>query len=166
MGAAVKEVVGHYIGGQAVAGTSARFGDVFNPATGEVELLDYAVVEDCGTMVNPMLVAGQAHGAVTQGIGQALMEHAIYDGQGQLLSGSFMDYAMPRADNFPPFRIDFSEIPSASNPLGVKGVGEGGTTPAPAVIVSAIVDALKHTGIENIEMPVTSERIWRALTGS
>ena len=138
-----------------------------DPETGHVTLVDYAQIDDCGRVINPLLAEGQVHGGIAQGAGQALMEGPIHDRQsGQIVAGTMLDYAMPRADNFPPFRIDFSEIPSASNPLGVKGVGEGGTTPAPAVIVSAIVDALKHTGIENIEMPVTSERIWRALTGS
>ncbi|MBT5179271.1 MAG: xanthine dehydrogenase family protein molybdopterin-binding subunit, partial [Rhodospirillaceae bacterium] len=138
-----------------------------DPETGHVTLVDYAQIDDCGRVINPLLAEGQVHGGIAQGAGQALMEGPIHDRQsGQIVAGTMLDYAMPRADNFPPFRIDFSEIPSTSNPLGVKGVGEGGTTPAPAVIVSAIVDALKHTGIENIEMPVTSERIWRALTGS
>jgi carbon-monoxide dehydrogenase large subunit len=136
-----------------------------DPETGRVALVDYAQIDDCGRLINPLLAEGQVHGGIAQGAGQALMEGPIHDQtNGQIVAGTMLDYAMPRADNFPPFRIDFSEIPSASNPLGVKGVGEGGTTPAPAVIVSAIVDALKHTGIENIEMPVTSERIWRALT--
>jgi carbon-monoxide dehydrogenase large subunit len=134
--------------------------------SGAVTLVDYAQIDDCGRVINPLLAEGQIHGGIAQGAGQALMEGGIHDQtNGQIVAGTMLDYAMPRADNFPPFRIEFSEIPSASNPLGVKGVGEGGTTPAPAVIVSAIVDALKHTGIEDIEMPVTSERIWRALSG-
>ena len=138
-----------------------------DPETGQVALVDYAQIDDCGRVINPLLAEGQMHGGIAQGAGQALMEGGLFDLEnGQLVAATMLDYAMPRADDFPGFRIDFSEIPASSNPLGVKGVGEGGTTPAPAAIVGAIVDALKFKGVENIEMPVTSERIWRALAGS
>jgi aerobic carbon-monoxide dehydrogenase large subunit len=134
-----------------------------DPEIGAVTILRYATVDDVGMMVNPMIVAGQVHGGIAQGVGQALMEQCAYDRAGQLINGSFMDYCMPRADNFPAFAIAATEIAAESNPLGIKGAGECGTTPATAVIIGAIVDALQAFGVKHLEMPATSERIWRAI---
>jgi carbon-monoxide dehydrogenase large subunit len=138
-----------------------------DPETGAVELTRYAAVDDVGTAVNPMILHGQTHGAAAQGIGQALWEECFYDrASGQLLSGSLMDYALPRADGLPSFQTALSEVPCPTNRLGVRAGGEGGTTPALAVIVNAIVDALGEFGVEHIEMPVTPERVWRAIRGA
>ena len=134
-----------------------------DPETGATRLDRYIVVDDFGTVVNPLLVAGQVHGAVAQGIGQALMEHAVYDGQGQLLSGSFMDYAMPRADQIPNIAFDDHPVPATTNPLGVKGCGEAGTSGALPAVMNAVVDALEEFGILHMDMPATPEKIWRAI---
>ncbi len=114
--------------------------------------------------MNPLILHGQAHGAAAQGIGQALLERCHYDRRsGQLLSGSFMDYAMPRADVLPAFRTEFVEVPAASHPHGIRPAGEGGTTPALAAVINAIVDALADLGVRHVEMPATPERVWRAI---
>jgi carbon-monoxide dehydrogenase large subunit len=135
-----------------------------DPQTGELQIVNYVAVDDVGRAVNPLILHGQAHGAITQGLGQALSEICAYDPQsGQLLSGSFMDYTMPRAHTVPHYLTIISEIPAPTNPLGIRAGGEGGTTPALAVIVNAAVDALAEYGIEHLEMPLTSERIWRAI---
>ena len=132
--------------------------------TGEVEIVGYAAVDDVGRAVNPMIVHGQTHGGIAQGVGQALLEHSHYDPEsGQLLAASFMDYAMPRADTFPELKTVLSEVPSPSNRLGVRSGGEGGTTPALAAVINAIVDALSELGVRHIEMPATPERVWRAI---
>jgi len=124
----------------------------------------YSAIDDVGRAVNPMIVHGQTHGGIVQGAGQALMERCLYDQQsGQLLSASFMDYAMPRADGFPFFKTALSEVPSTNHPLGFRGGGEGGITPALGVIVNAIVDALADLGVEHIDMPATPERVWQAV---
>ena len=131
---------------------------------GTVEIVGYAAVDDVGRAVNPRILHGQTHGAIAQGIGQALNEGCVYDrNSAQLLSGSFMDYAIPRARDLLSFATEISEVPSANNPLGVRAGGEGGTTPALAVVVNAIVDALKDFGVKHLDMPVTPERIWRAI---
>jgi carbon-monoxide dehydrogenase large subunit len=137
-----------------------------DPETGGLSLECYVAVDDVGIAINPLLVDGQIHGGIAQGVGQALMEEVVYNSEGQLITGSLLDYSMPRADNFPPFKTILNEVASSSNPLGIKGAGEGGTTPAPAVIVSAVVDALKEYGIDHIEMPVTAERIWQVINKS
>jgi carbon-monoxide dehydrogenase large subunit len=130
---------------------------------GTVEIVGYAAVDDVGRAVNPRILHGQTHGAIAQGIGQALNEGCVYDrNSAQLLSGSFMDYAIPRARGLPSFATEISEVPSTNNPLGVRAGGEGGTTPALAAVVNAIVDALKDFGVKHMEMPVTPERVWRA----
>jgi len=132
--------------------------------TGAVELVGYAAVDDVGRAINPMIVHGQTHGGLAQGVGQALLEHSHYDpATGQLLAASFMDYAMPRADTFPLLKTALSEVPSPTNRLGVRSGGEGGTTPALAAVINAIVDALSEFGVRHIEMPATPERIWRAI---
>jgi carbon-monoxide dehydrogenase large subunit len=124
----------------------------------------YAAVDDVGRAVNPLILHGQTHGGIAQGVGQALSEHCVYDARtGQLLSGSLMDYALPRADRLPMFETEISEVPSTSNPLGLRGGGEGGTTPALAAVVNAIVDALAELGVEHLDMPVTAERVWQAI---
>jgi carbon-monoxide dehydrogenase large subunit len=135
-----------------------------DPDTGEVVIDRYYVVDDLGCVFNPLIVRGQIHGGVVQGLGQALMEHAIYDRQsGQLLSASFMDYAMPRAENFPVFETTLEEIPAKTNPLGVKGIGESGTIGAPPTVINAILDALRPLGVEHLDMPATAERVWDAM---
>jgi carbon-monoxide dehydrogenase large subunit len=135
-----------------------------DPATGVVTIDRYTVVDDLGRVVNPMICAGQIHGGLAQGIGQALMEHVQYDPQSaQLLSGSFSDYCMPRADDFPPFGVDYVEVPCTTNPLGIKGVGEAGAVASPPTVVNAILDALRPLGVEHIEMPAAPGRVWEAL---
>jgi carbon-monoxide dehydrogenase large subunit len=135
-----------------------------DPDTGVVELVRYTAVDDVGRAVNPMIVHGQIHGGITHGVGQAMSEYCCYDRQtGQLLSGSLMDYALPRADTLPLFATELSEVPSPTHPLGIRPAGEGGTTPAPGVVINAIVDALSDFGVTHIEMPATPERVWRAM---
>ncbi len=135
-----------------------------DPETGQVDLVRYTTVDDCGRAVNPMILHGQTHGGIAQGVGQALWEHCRYDPEtGQLLSSTLMDYALPRADMLPSFTTEISEVPSTAHPLGLRGGGEGGTTPALAAVVNAIVDALAELGVEHIEMPATSERVWQAI---
>ncbi len=131
--------------------------------TGEVTLKRYVAVDDCGRIINPMIVEGQIHGGLVQGIGQALWEGAVYDENGQLLTGSFMDYAMPRADFFPPFELAKTETPTNVNPLGVKGIGETGTIASTVAVYNAVMDALAPFGVKRIDMPLTPERVWRAI---
>ena len=134
--------------------------------TGRLTLARYTAVDDYGVIVNPMIVAGQAHGAIAQGIGQALMERAAYDpDSGQPLTGSFMDYALPRADDLPDIALSFNGTPCTTNPLGVKGVGEAGAIAAFPAIANAIYDALAPFGAGHLEGPATPERIWRAMQG-
>ena len=135
-----------------------------DPALGTLEIVHYSAVDDVGRAVNPMIIHGQVHGGIVQGVGQALLEQIHYDAaSGQLLTGSFMDYAMPRADNFPFFDTEITEVPSTTHPLGIRPAGEGGTTPALGVAINAVVDALSEYGVKHIEMPATPERIWRAI---
>ncbi|MCC6887557.1 MAG: xanthine dehydrogenase family protein molybdopterin-binding subunit [Hyphomicrobiales bacterium] len=132
--------------------------------TGAVEIVRYSAVDDVGRAVNPMILHGQTHGAIAQGVGQALWEHCILDrDSGQVMTGSFMDYAMPRADVLPSFRTELMEVPSPTNPLGVRAGGEGGTTPALGAVVNAVVDALREYGVTHLDMPLTSEKVWRAI---
>jgi carbon-monoxide dehydrogenase large subunit len=135
-----------------------------DPETGAVSLEGYVTVDDVGRAVNPLILHGQAHGGAAQGVGQALWEQCVYDpGSGQLLSGSFLDYAMPRAADLPFFNSALSEVPSTTHPLGFRGGGEGGITPTLGVIVNAVVDALGDLGVDHIEMPLAPERVWRAI---
>jgi len=135
-----------------------------DPATGAVRVARLAAVDDIGRVVNPLTAEGQIHGGVAQGLGQALLERSAYDPAGQLLSGSFMDYAMPRADDMPEMRARFDQsVPTALNPLGAKGAGEAGCHGATPAIVNAVIDAIG--GIE-IDMPLTPEKVWRALQGN
>lgn len=135
-----------------------------DPETGVVQIVSHAAVDDVGRPVNPLIVDGQTHGGIAQGAGQALMEICHYErDSGQLLSATFMDYAIPRADNFPFFKTAFSEVPAPTNRLGVRSGGEGGTTPALAVVINAIVNACAPLGVKHIEMPATPERVWQAI---
>ncbi len=135
-----------------------------DPETGRIEVKALAAVDDFGNQVNPMIVEGQIHGGLAQGTGQALLEHCVFDREtGQLLSGSFMDYAMPRADDLPAMRIESVVTPCRNNPLGVKGCGEAGAIAGPAALVSAVLDALAPLGVAAIDMPVTPEKVWRAI---
>jgi aerobic carbon-monoxide dehydrogenase large subunit len=135
-----------------------------DPETGDIEIVRYSAVDDVGRCINPMIVHGQTHGGIAQGVGQAMWELCKLDeGSGQPLAASFMDYGMPRADNMPSFRTEIAEVLSPTNPLGIKAGGEGGTTPALAVIVSGIVDALSDLGVRHIDMPTTPHAIWRTI---
>jgi carbon-monoxide dehydrogenase large subunit len=135
-----------------------------DPDTGAVDILRFSAVDDVGRAVNPLILHGQTHGGIAQGVGQALLEDCAYDRKtGQMLGASFMDYAMPRADTFPSFATALSEVPAPTNRLGVRSGGEGGTTPALAVVINAIVDALAEFGVTHVEMPATPERVWRAI---
>ena len=135
-----------------------------DPETGAVEIVRYSAVDDVGRAINPLLIDGQTHGAVVQGLGQALMERCVYDpGSGQLLSGSFMDYALPRADCMPGPATELVEVPSPTNPLGVKPASEGGTAVSPAAIANAVVDALSPLGVYHIDLPASPERVWQAI---
>jgi carbon-monoxide dehydrogenase large subunit len=134
-----------------------------DPDTGVVEVVKYTFVNDFGVVINPLLVDGQAHGGIVQGIGQALRERTVYDDDGQLLTGSFMDYAMPRADDAPFFVHEFHSVPATTNPLGAKGCGEAGCAGALPSVMNALVDALWELGIRHIDMPATPERVWQAI---
>ena len=134
-----------------------------DPDTGHTEIVKYTAVNDFGTIINPMLVDGQTHGGVVQGIGQTLMEHTVYDEDGQLLSGSFLDYALPRAHNVPDFAVLSHPVPAKTNPLGVKGCGEAGCAGSLTSIMNAVVDALSVYGIKHIDMPASPQRVWQAI---
>jgi carbon-monoxide dehydrogenase large subunit len=131
--------------------------------TGEIHIRRYVAVDDCGKVINPLLVHGQVHGGIVQSLGQALYEEVVYDDQGQLLSGSLMDYAVPKAAHVPWFELDRTETPSPVNPLGVKGVGEAGSIGATPAIVSAVIDALAPFGVRHIDMPIKPENVWRII---
>jgi carbon-monoxide dehydrogenase large subunit len=135
-----------------------------DPVTGKVDVKNYIAVDDIGTVVNPLLAAGQIHGGIAQGLGQALQENMVFDKKtGQILSGSLMDYQLPRAADMPYFQVEFHEAPTETNPLGVKGAGENGCLPSPPALINAILDALSPLGVTDLEMPVTSEHIWQAI---
>jgi len=129
-----------------------------------VDLVGYAIVDDVGTVINPVTLKGQIQGGVAQGVGQALMEEIVYEGEsGQLLTASFMDYAMPRADTFCDMVIASNPVPTKLNPLGAKGAGEAGTVGALPAVINAVLDALAPVGVRDLDMPATSERVWRAI---
>jgi carbon-monoxide dehydrogenase large subunit len=134
-----------------------------DPTTGKVKLQRYVAVDDCGHQINPVIVEGQVHGGVVQGVGQALWEEAVYDGNGQLLTGSLADYAIPRADMLPDIEVLSTVTPSPHHPLGVKGIGEAGTIASTATVYNAVIDALQPFGVETLRMPLTPERVWRAM---
>jgi carbon-monoxide dehydrogenase large subunit len=131
--------------------------------TGAVRVIRYSVVDDVGRMINPMLVKGQIHGGIAQGLGQGLGEVLAYDETGQLLAGSLMDYALPRADEMPLFDVDSHEVPTKVNPLGAKGVGEAGTVGALPALLNAVNHALAPLGVRHLDMPLTPERVWHAI---
>jgi carbon-monoxide dehydrogenase large subunit len=134
-----------------------------DPDTGAVEIVSYATVNDFGVLVNPMLVQGQAHGGIAQGVGQALTEMVCYDDDGQLLTGSYMDYALPRASDLPPLGFASHPVPARTNALGVKGCGEAGCAGSLPAVMNAVVDALSEFGITHIDMPATPHRIWQTI---
>jgi aerobic carbon-monoxide dehydrogenase large subunit len=134
-----------------------------DPETGVVDVVRYTSANDFGTVINPMLVEGQLHGGLVQGIGQVLMEDVVYTEEGQPITGSFMDYAMPRAGDMPSFVTGYHPVPATTNPLGIKGCGEAGCAGAMVAVPNAIIDALSEYGIRHIEMPVTPEKVWRAI---
>ena len=123
----------------------------------------YVAVDDCGVVINPMIVEGQVHGGVAQGIAEALYEEAVYDENGQLLTSSMTNYEIPAAPEMPTFTLDRTETPSTTNPLGVKGIGEAGTIAAPPAVINAVIDALSHLGVREMARPATPERVWRAI---
>jgi carbon-monoxide dehydrogenase large subunit len=131
--------------------------------TGATELLRYVAVDDCGVVINPMIVDGQVHGGVAHGIAEALYEEVIYDEAGNLVTGTLTQYLVPSAAELPSFELDRTETPSPTNPLGVKGIGEAGTIAAPPAVVNAIVDAVSHLGVSDVGKPATPERVWRAI---
>jgi carbon-monoxide dehydrogenase large subunit len=131
--------------------------------TGGVRLVDYVAVDDCGNQINPLIVEGQVHGGVVQGVAQALWEEAIYDDDGQLRSASFMDYLVPSAAEVPNIRTDSIVTPSPSNPMGVKGIGEAGTIGSAAAVINAVCDALAPFGIHDLTMPASPAKVWRAI---
>ncbi|MEO1450305.1 MAG: molybdopterin cofactor-binding domain-containing protein, partial [Bacteroidota bacterium] len=137
-----------------------------DPDTGRVDLKRFIACDDVGNVINPMIVDGQIHGGLAQGIGQALFEEAIYDENGQLVNGSYLDYTMPRADDLPMFEVDRTVTPCPHNPLGVKGAGEAGCIGSTPAVINAIVDALAHLGVRDIQMPATPERVWRAMNNA
>ncbi|HVH80926.1 MAG TPA: molybdopterin cofactor-binding domain-containing protein, partial [Stellaceae bacterium] len=135
-----------------------------DPDTGIVAIERYLVVDDFGVVINPLLLAGQVNGGIAQGVGQAMLEHTVFDPEnGQLLSGSLQDYALPRADDLPPLEFAYNVVPCRTNPLGVKGAGEAGAIGSPPALMNAIVDALSELGIDNIDMPATPEVVWRVI---
>jgi carbon-monoxide dehydrogenase large subunit len=137
-----------------------------DPATGVVAIDRYVSVNDFGTIVNPMLTRGQIQGGIVQGIGQAIFENMVYDDEGQLLSGSFMDYTLPRADGVPLIQVEFVEVPATTNPLGAKGCGEAGATGAPPTVMNALLDALAPLGVTHLDMPATPQVVWQAIAAA
>jgi len=134
-----------------------------NPDTGKATLLRYVAVDDVGKVINPMIVDGMVHGGIAQGAAQALWEYAAYDDGGQLVTGSLMDYAIPKADDLPSYETDRTVTPSPVNPMGVKGAGETGTIASTAAVANAVIDALSPFGISHIDLPLTPARIWAAV---
>jgi carbon-monoxide dehydrogenase large subunit len=135
--------------------------------TGEVTIDRYTMVDDIGTVINPLIATGQLHGGLAQGLGQALIEQQVYDSDGQLISGSLGDYGMPRIGFMPPaVGSVFEPVPCQTNPLGVKGVGEGATIGSPPAVMSAILDALRPLGVTHLDMPATPDRVWQAIQGA
>jgi carbon-monoxide dehydrogenase large subunit len=134
-----------------------------DPDTGVVEVVGVSIADDVGTVINPMIVDGQAHGGLAQGIGQALYEQCLYDREGQLLTASLMNYCMPRAADLPMFKVGNHATPCTHNPTGIKGVGETGAIGVPPAVINAVLDALEPLGVKDIEMPATPEKVWRAI---
>jgi carbon-monoxide dehydrogenase large subunit len=132
-----------------------------------VDVDRFVAVDDLGMVINPLICEGQIHGGIAQGVGQALFENIVYDQtSGQLITGSFLDYGMPRAGDFPPITSALVEVPATTNPLGIKGIGEAGTIAAPPTVVNAVLDALREFGVEHLDMPLTPQRIWQAVNAA
>jgi carbon-monoxide dehydrogenase large subunit len=131
--------------------------------TGSVDLRRYVAVDDVGNVVNPLIVDGQVHGGIAQGIAQALWEEAVYDDDGNLVNGSFLGYLVPSAAELPSYEVDRTVTPSPTNPLGIKGVGETGTIASTPAVINAVIDAVSHLGVTELEMPATPERVWSAI---
>jgi aerobic carbon-monoxide dehydrogenase large subunit len=131
--------------------------------TGATEIVRYVAVDDCGPVINPMIVEGQVHGGVAQGIAEALYEEAIYDDQGNLITSSMTQYLVPSATEVPTFELDRTETPSTTNPMGVKGIGEAGTIASPPAVINAVIDAVSHLGVTSVDKPASPERVWRAI---
>jgi carbon-monoxide dehydrogenase large subunit len=146
-------------------GTHVAVVEVF-PDSGEVKLVKFVSVDDCGVIISPTLVRGQVHGGVAQGIGQALLEEIVYDDSGELITGTLNDYAIPRAVDFPPFETYHTETPTYLNPLGAKGIGEAATIGSTPAVANAVIDALEPWGITHVDVPLTPERVWRAIQGA
>jgi len=134
-----------------------------DPDTGTVEILKYSVIDDVGTVMNPLLLKGQIQGGIAQGVGQALLEQIIYDDDGQLITGSFMDYAMPRAEHISYMEVKANPVPTKTNPLGVKGAGEAGNVGGLAAVMNAVINALNPLGVTHVDMPLSPERLWRTI---
>jgi carbon-monoxide dehydrogenase large subunit len=134
-----------------------------DPETGVVEVVDVAIADDVGVIINPMIVDGQAHGGLAHGIGQALLEEVVYDGQGQLTTGSLLNYSIPRASDLPMFKVGNHATACTHNPIGIKGVGEVGSIGVPPAVINAVLDALAPLGVTDISMPATPEKVWRAI---
>jgi carbon-monoxide dehydrogenase large subunit len=138
-----------------------------DPETWAVDVDRFVAVDDLGMVINPLICEGQIHGGIAQGVGQALFENIVYDQtSGQLITGSFLDYGMPRAGDFPPITSALVEVPATTNPLGIKGIGEAGTIAAPPTVVNAVLDALREFGVEHLDMPLTPQRIWQAVNAA
>jgi carbon-monoxide dehydrogenase large subunit len=138
-----------------------------DPDTGVVRIVNFSACDDFGNIINPMIVEGQVHGGLTQGIGQALLEQCVYDKDtGQLLTGSLMDYALPRADDVPSFKVGTKVTPCTHNPLGAKGCGEAGAIGAPAALMNAVMDALAPVGVKHLDMPASPHRVWQAINAA
>ena len=157
---------GTYNGGTPTFPNGCHIAEVeIDPVTGETDIVGYWVFDDVGTMINPLLVKGQIHGGIAQGAGQALMEDMVSDPEsGQLMTGSFMDYCMPRADDLCTYEIGSNVVPTKINPLGIKGAGEAGTVGALAAVMNAVNDAMAHEGAEYVQMPATPQKIWKTLS--
>ena len=134
-----------------------------DPETGATEIQRYAAIDDVGRAINPLILHGQTHGGIAQGIGQDMLEHCVFDDNGQALAGSFMDYAMPRADDFPTFNIGHVCTPCTHNPLGTKGCGEAGAIGSPPALMNAVLDALSAVGVKDLDMPASPNRVWQAI---
>jgi carbon-monoxide dehydrogenase large subunit len=130
--------------------------------TGEIDLLRYIAVDDVGNVINPLIVDGQVHGGIAQGLAQALYEGAVYADNGELVTGTMNDYAIPKASQLPVYELDRTVTPSPVNPMGVKGAGEAGTIASTPAVANAVIDALAHLGVQHIDMPITPEKVWRA----
>jgi carbon-monoxide dehydrogenase large subunit len=131
--------------------------------TGDVKILRYVAVDDCGKQINPLIVQGQVHGGIAQGMAQALFEEVVYDENGQLLTGELMDYAVPKAHQLPRYELDHTETPTPVNPLGAKGVGEAGTIGSTPAVANAVIDALAPFGVKHVDLPLRPEKLWRLI---